>query len=154
MLLFLQHAQEVLLIDEHHLISPSVTLGPNRFVLDTGMDPQHAEMSSGPVRRLVSNVWDHFSTDPSCSPVCPGSGSQINNDVNGHGSHVAGTVGGLTVGVAPGANIFGLKVLSDAGYGSFGPMVRTRCFPMMTCFNDFALITRFASPQRSRPSTG
>jgi hypothetical protein len=32
------------------------------------------------------------------------------NDQYGHGTHVAGTVGGRTVGVARGANIFGVKV--------------------------------------------
>jgi cerevisin len=35
----------------------------------------------------------------------------------GHGSHCSGTVGGLNVGVAPGANIYGVKVLDDTGSG-------------------------------------
>ena len=36
----------------------------------------------------------------------------------GHGTHCAGTVGGRRVGVAKGANIYGLKILGDSGEGS------------------------------------
>lgn len=44
-------------------------------------------------------------------------------DVNGHGTHVAGTIGALVngkgiVGVAPGAKIVSLKVNDDSGFGS------------------------------------
>jgi len=43
-------------------------------------------------------------------------------DVNSHGTHVAGTVGALdnaigVVGVAPGARVWGVKILNDDGYG-------------------------------------
>ena len=53
-------------------------------------------------------MWDGYAaiSDPTA-----------NNDVNGHGSHCAGTVGGSSIGVAPGANIYGVKVLSDEGSG-------------------------------------
>ena len=44
--------------------------------------------------------------------------------INGHGSHCAGTVGGATVGIAPQANIFGMKILDDSGLGSFGGMIQ------------------------------
>ena len=39
-------------------------------------------------------------------------------DGNGHGTHCAGTVGGITYGVAKEANLIAVKVLSDAGSGS------------------------------------
>lgn len=39
-------------------------------------------------------------------------------DQNGHGSHVAGTIGGRTFGVAKAANIVGVKVLDGTGAGS------------------------------------
>jgi cerevisin len=55
----------------------------------------------------VQNVWSAY-----------GDAGLANNDVNGHGSHCAGTVGGRTFGVASCANINGVKVLNDAGTGS------------------------------------
>ena len=46
---------------------------------------------------------------PPSHAVCPG---------NGHGTHTSGTVGGRTVGVAPGASVFMSKILDDSGEGS------------------------------------
>lgn len=55
---------------------------------------------------------------------CTGSGTY--NDQNGHGTHVAGTIGALdnssgVVGIAPGARIWSVKVLNaqGSGYGSW-----------------------------------
>jgi hypothetical protein len=47
----------------------------------------------------------------------------VNSDCNGHGTHVAGTVGGRTIGVARGATIFGVKVLSCQGSGTLAGVV-------------------------------
>lgn len=44
-------------------------------------------------------------------------------DRNGHGTHVAGTVGGITFGVAKSINLYGVKVLSDAGSGSYSGII-------------------------------
>jgi subtilisin family serine protease len=49
-------------------------------------------------------------------------------DDNGHGTHVAGTIAALdndlgVVGVAPGARIWSVKVLNDAGTGSWSTMI-------------------------------
>lgn len=41
-----------------------------------------------------------------------------NDDNNGHGTHCAGTVLGTLYGVAKGATVVAVKVLSDAGFGS------------------------------------
>ena len=82
-------------------------------VVDTGLDPTHQEFSL-PASRSVLNVWDGYAaiSDPTAS-----------NDVHGHGSHCAGTVGGSSIGVAPGANIYGVKVLSDDGWGDEGTTI-------------------------------
>ncbi|WP_234735400.1 S8 family peptidase [Tellurirhabdus bombi] len=50
-------------------------------------------------------------------------GNSSGNDGNGHGTHVAGTIGARNntigvVGVAPGVQVVAVKVLSDAGSGS------------------------------------
>jgi len=46
-----------------------------------------------------------------------------NNDGNGHGTHCAGTVGGSTFGIAKGARLVGVKVLSDSGSGSISGII-------------------------------
>jgi subtilisin len=50
------------------------------------------------------------------------------DDGNGHGTHVAGTIGALdnstgVVGVAPGANLWAVRVLNNAGSGSWSRVV-------------------------------
>jgi len=79
--------------------------GVSVYVLDTGIDTLHTEF----VGRNVTNIFDAYSSDGAVS---------ADNDVNGHGTHCAGTAGGTNVGVARGTHIFGLKVLNDFGSGS------------------------------------
>jgi subtilisin len=74
----------------------------NVAVVDTGIDPSHPDLN------VVGG------TD-----CAPGIGY---NDLNGHGSHVAGTIAAKddsngVVGVAPGARLWAVKVLTDAGAG-------------------------------------
>ncbi len=42
----------------------------------------------------------------------------MDTDCNGHGTHVAGTVGGLTVGIARGVTVIAVKVLDCGGIGT------------------------------------
>jgi subtilisin len=58
--------------------------------------------------------------------VC--TGSTGSNDLYGHGTHVAGTVGAIdngdgVVGVAPGARLYAVKVLGDGGTGSWSGVI-------------------------------
>ncbi|MER6583159.1 S8 family serine peptidase [Nonomuraea sp. NPDC001023] len=75
-------------------------------VVDTGVDLDHPDLN------VVAST--------NCtSGVCSGTG----DDDNGHGSHVAGTIGAIdnsvgAVGVAPGARIHAVKVLNSAGSGT------------------------------------
>jgi serine protease AprX len=45
-------------------------------------------------------------------------------DPYGHGTHVAGLIGGVNVGVAPGARLIGLRVLDDNGKGATSDVLR------------------------------
>ena len=80
--------------------------GATVAVLDTGYDPTHADLKD----RVVKSA--NFTTDATVT------------DGNGHGTHVASTVGGSGAassgrrkGVAPGAGLMIGKVLADGGYG-------------------------------------
>jgi len=49
--------------------------------------------------------------------------NEANTDLNGHGTHVAGTVAGMTYGVAKKANLVAVKVLSASGSGSWDGVI-------------------------------
>jgi subtilisin family serine protease len=74
------------------------------YVLDTGIYLEHNEFGG-----RATCAQDHY-------PSVPG---VLNcNDANGHGTHVAGTIGGSSYGVAKGVNLKAVKVLNDKGRGS------------------------------------
>lgn len=80
--------------------------GSNVFIVDTGIDTGHAQFyPTGKFKRTVANIYDGSDLSRTVHP--------LNIDNEGHGTHVAGTVGGNDVGVSPGANIYGVKVLGD-----------------------------------------
>ncbi|AUD79657.1 alkaline serine protease [Kangiella profundi] len=73
----------------------------NAYIIDTGILGSHSEFSG----RFMGG-YDFVDNDS--NP----------NDCNGHGTHVAGTVGGSTYGVAKGVKLYGLKVLGCNGSGT------------------------------------
>lgn len=73
--------------------------GVRVYVIDTGIRTTHAQFGG-----RASNVYDAFG----------GNGA----DCNGHGTHVSGTVGGSTYGVAKSALLRGVRVLNCQGSGS------------------------------------
>lgn len=74
--------------------------GVSVYVLDTGVSP-HSEFGS----RLAAGF----------SAINDGGGAR---DCHGHGTHVAGTAAGATLGVAPGARVVPVRVMDCAGSSS------------------------------------
>ena len=72
--------------------------GVRVYVIDTGIRTSHTQFGG-----RASNVFDAFG----------GSGA----DCHGHGTHVSGTVGGSTYGVAKSALLRGVRVLDCSGSG-------------------------------------
>ncbi|MGI3002345.1 S8 family peptidase [Shewanella algae] len=75
--------------------------GVTAFVIDTGVRNTHNEFGG-----RASSGYDFIDNDNDSS------------DCNGHGTHVAGTIGGSSYGVAKNVNIVGVRVLNCSGSGS------------------------------------
>lgn len=75
--------------------------GVRAYIVDTGIRTSHSEFGG-----RASVGFDAI-----------GDG-QNGNDCNGHGTHVAGTVGGTTYGVAKGVSLVAVRVLNCSGSGT------------------------------------
>jgi subtilisin family serine protease len=83
--------------------------GVTAYVIDTGIRYDHAEFEG-----RAAPGWDAYAADPTDALL----GYDGSGDCEGHGTHVAGTIGGRTWGVAKGVALVGIRVLDCAGYGS------------------------------------
>jgi subtilisin family serine protease len=83
--------------------------GVRAYIIDTGIRYSHSEFEG-----RASHGFDAFAADPT-DPLLGYDGS---GDCDGHGTHVAGTVGGKTWGIAKKVTLVGVRVLNCAGYGS------------------------------------
>ena len=92
--------QRPLPLDNSYTFS-SVGSGVRVYIVDTGILTGHQEFGS----RAVSGY----------TAVSDGNGT---NDCNGHGTHVAGTVGGATTGIARAAQLVAVRVLDCSGSGT------------------------------------
>lgn len=80
--------------------------GVTAYILDTGIRASHNDLS-GRVSGGATSIND-------------GNGT---NDCNGHGTHVAGTVGGTTWGVAKGVALVPVRVLNCSGSGTWSGVI-------------------------------
>jgi subtilisin family serine protease len=80
--------------------------GVNAYVIDSGIKKGHAEFGA----RLVGGV----------SAISDGRGY---NDCHGHGTHVAGTLGGKTYGVAKSVKLYAVRVFGCGGTTSLSAIV-------------------------------
>jgi subtilisin family serine protease len=69
------------------------------YIIDTGIRPSHSQFGG-----RANTVFG-------------------SNDCNGHGTHVAGTIGGSTYGVAKGVRLHGVRVLGCSGSGSTSTII-------------------------------
>nr|VFK78092.1 MAG: Peptidase inhibitor I9 [Candidatus Kentron sp. SD] len=80
--------------------------GVHVYVLDTGIRASHNEFAG-----RIGNGVDFIGNDD--DP----------NDCHGHGTHVAGTIGGNTHGVAKDVTLHGVRVLNCYGSGSYSGVI-------------------------------
>lgn len=94
-------------IDQHSLplnntyTYNSTGAGVNAYIIDTGIQVSHNEFG-GRASVSFDSVGD----------------GRNGVDCNGHGTHVAGTVGGTTYGVAKNVSLFAVRVLNCSGSGT------------------------------------
>lgn len=72
--------------------------GIHAYIIDTGIWTLHSDFGG-----RANNVYDAFGA--------------TGEDCHGHGTHVSGTIGGSTYGIAKGASLHGVRVLSCGGLG-------------------------------------
>jgi subtilisin family serine protease len=75
--------------------------GVNAYIIDTGIRTSHTQFSG-------RATYGYDAVD----------GSLPADDCNGHGTHVAGTIGGATYGVAKSVQLIAVRVLDCSGSGS------------------------------------
>jgi subtilisin family serine protease len=83
----------------NYVFDQSAGSGITAYVVDTGIRTSHVEFEGRAT--FGANFVDN-----------------IDDDTNGHGSHVAGTIGGATFGVAKSVDLVAVKVLGSDGSGS------------------------------------
>ena len=79
--------------------------GVHAYIIDTGVS-SHPDFAG-----RLSSGYDFVDNDSNSS------------DCDGHGTHVAGTVGGTTYGVAKSVNLVGVRVLSCSGSGTWSGVI-------------------------------
>lgn len=78
--------------------------GVHAYIIDTGIRTDHVEFGG-----RAQHVYN--------------SADRKNTDCNGHGTHVAGTVGGATYGLAKAVRLYGVKVLNCRGSGTWSGVI-------------------------------
>ncbi|ANZ37940.1 hypothetical protein BBK82_19650 [Lentzea guizhouensis] len=86
---------------------PNTASNVTAYILDTGIRKTHVDFEN-----RAADGYDFISND------------SVAQDCNGHGTHVAGTVGGKSYGVAKQVKLVGVRVLDCAGSGPWDGIIR------------------------------
>jgi subtilisin family serine protease len=98
--------QASLPLDNSYSYPDSAGSGVTAYIIDTGADLDHPDFAG----RMTSGT-DTVDNDSDAS------------DCNGHGTHVSGTVGGTSYGVAKSVNLVAVRVLDCGGSGTFAGVI-------------------------------
>ncbi|MGQ0630871.1 MAG: S8 family peptidase [Sporichthyaceae bacterium] len=96
---------------------PATGAGVTAFVIDTGIRATHREFGGRVAPGFTAIDDGNGTTDP---VFCRGTGDGRGV---GHGTHVAGTLGGASLGVAPGVTLVPVRVLGCNGSGAFSAVI-------------------------------
>ncbi|MER5457351.1 S8 family serine peptidase [Micromonospora sp. NPDC002389] len=94
------------------------------YIVDTGINTKHQDFGG-----RASIGFDYFAeppVDPEPEPTTPDPTTPVpasQEDCDGHGTHVAGTVGGAKYGVAKQVKLVGVRVLDCDGFGTTDSVV-------------------------------
>jgi len=92
-------------LDDTYVYPDTAGAGVDSYIVDTGILTTHDDFQG-------RAIWSANFADT------------INSDCNGHGTHVAGTVGGKTWGIAKQTTLLAVKVLNCAGSGTTDGVVK------------------------------
>lgn len=116
----------VLLVEPNVVVhAHQVPTGVNRIGADSVRNGARPPTGGDPVAVLDTGVANHPDLNLAGGHNCTGGAPTDFRDRNGHGTHVAGTIGamGKVPGVAPGTKIYAVKVLGDNGRGSIDDVI-------------------------------
>jgi len=98
-------AKQALPLNQRYLYPSSAGAGVDAYIFDTGIYVDHNDFEGR--AKFGFKAEDDWA----------------DTDGHGHGTHVSGTTGGKTYGVAKSVNLIAVKVLSDDGSGSYAGII-------------------------------